>query len=261
MASIHFASFCNLFWIIGLLDYPPKISSVCVCFPSSKNESQTKAPKDASLQQADAELLKALKDDLGNLTWWPGWPESRFTSRPRWMNRPFSRLEKHKKFSIHVIFGTMKGAFLSLLDFEPPLKASSLAHWTVPNPFWDSKVINMLSWRLEKEEDLNGFTRVIYVPTAKEKPLEVRVFVFGAIQKSMDLVVMGNYIFLGWNVWNGNFPNSIPSHGRLSLYYVATLKNTSTAKGLKIETSRCCQVLCHGLNLIQKAWIRLNNQV
>ncbi len=24
-----------------------------------------------------------------------------------------------------------------------------------------------------KEEDLNGFTRVIYVPTAKEKPLEV----------------------------------------------------------------------------------------
>ena len=118
MASIHFASFCNLilnYWTSGL---PPKISSVCVCFPSSKNESQTKAPKDASLQQADAELLKALKDDLGNLTWWPGWPESRFTSRPRWMNRPFSRLEKHKKFSIHVIFGTMKGAFLSLLDLN-----------------------------------------------------------------------------------------------------------------------------------------------
>lgn len=45
------------------------------------------------------------------------------------------------------------------------------------------------------------------------------------------------------------------SQVRLSLFYGATLKIASTAKGLKIETSRRCQVLCHGLNLIQKAWI------
>ena len=35
-----------------------------------------------------------------------------------------------------------------------------------------------------KEEDLNGFDRVIYVPTAKEKPLEVLCHGLGLIQKA-----------------------------------------------------------------------------